>query len=169
MTATIHKFRPRTTDTARAFDLYTYATGLDEDDDTRDEAEQLYRQAIHLNPKLAIAYVNLGNILFNKGDTIAAEKLYKDAVDIDNTIAEAHYNLGYVHLEVRGDPKKAAPLLLRAVELSPTFHDARFNLCVALIRSGQKDSARRHLREYIEMTKNNGHLVAWARARLKEL
>ena len=50
-------------------------------------------------PWLAIAYTNLGNICFRRGDEPQAEKLYKKALLIDPTQPEAQYNLGYVMLE----------------------------------------------------------------------
>ena len=51
-----------------AYDLYVRASALDEDPATFDEAEALYGRAIELDPSLAIAYTNLGNIRFRRGD-----------------------------------------------------------------------------------------------------
>ena len=56
-----------------AFELYRRASELDEDPATVAEAELLYRKAIGANPLLALAYTNLGIILFRRGDEIAAE------------------------------------------------------------------------------------------------
>ena len=57
-----------------AYDLYVRASQLDEDPATLDEAEALYRRALELDPWLAIAYTNLGNIRFRRGDEEAAEE-----------------------------------------------------------------------------------------------
>src|SRR5690606_18583576 len=50
-----------------AYDLYMRASTLDEDPATFDEAEKLYKRATELDPQLAIAYTNLGNIRFRRG------------------------------------------------------------------------------------------------------
>ena len=56
---------------------------------------------------LAIAYTNLGNIRFRRGDEVSAMHLYRRAIEVDPRQPEAHYNLGYVMLE-------ATPNLLTA-------------------------------------------------------
>ena len=97
-----------------AYDLYTRASLMDEDPATYDEAEALYKRAIELDPHLAIAYTNLGNIRFRRGDDTGAEQLYKRALDVDSSQPEAHYNLGYVMLE-RGDANEAVPYFETAI------------------------------------------------------
>jgi DNA-binding transcriptional MerR regulator len=89
-----------------AYDLYMRASTLDEDPATFDEAESLYTKATELDPQLAIAYTNLGNIRFRRGDEAGAEQLYRKALEIDERQPEAHYNLGYVMLE-RGYASRA--------------------------------------------------------------
>jgi tetratricopeptide (TPR) repeat protein len=71
-----------------------------------DDAEELFLQAVELDPWLAIAYTNLGNIRFRRGDEDEAERLYQKALSLDTTQPEAQYNLGYVMLE-RGRPAEA--------------------------------------------------------------
>jgi hypothetical protein len=55
-----------------AYELYLQASQLDEDPETMDEAEALYRSAIRHDPWLAIVYTNLGNIRFRRGDEAQA-------------------------------------------------------------------------------------------------
>src|SRR6185369_12739313 len=55
-----------------AYELYLRASQLDEDPLSMDEAEALYREAVTLDPWLAIAYTNLGNIRFRRHDAEAA-------------------------------------------------------------------------------------------------
>src|SRR5580704_6017795 len=88
-----------------AYDTYVEASALDEDPATYDEAEELYGRATRLDPTLAIAYTNLGNIRFRRGDEAGAEALYRRAIEVDQRQPEAHYNLGYVMLE-RGESRK---------------------------------------------------------------
>lgn len=133
-----------------AYDLYIRASGLDEDSATYDEAEALYRRAIRLDPQLAIAYTNLGNIRFRRGDEAGAEALYRRAIEIDARQPEAHYNLGYVLLE-RGDAKTATEYFQRALEGDPKFADAQFNLAIALEQLGERARARPHWKKYLEI------------------
>jgi tetratricopeptide (TPR) repeat protein len=133
-----------------AYDLYMRASALDEDPDAFDEAEKLYKRAIDLDPSLAIAYTNLGNIRFRRGDGPGAEKLYRAALEIDSRQPEAHYNLGYVMLE-RGEPARAVPFFLRALQADPRFADAHFNLAMAYEASGEHDRACTHWRKYLEI------------------
>jgi tetratricopeptide (TPR) repeat protein len=133
-----------------AYDLYVRASSLDEDPATYDEAEELYERAIRLDPALAIAYTNLGNIRFRRGDEIGAERLYRQAIAIDQRQPEAHYNLGYVMLE-RSDARAATVHFERAIEGDPRFADAHFNLAMAWEQIGDKRQARTHWEKYLEL------------------
>jgi DNA-binding transcriptional MerR regulator len=133
-----------------AYDLYSKASTLDEDPASYDEAEALYERAIELDPQLAIAYTNLGNIRFRRGDEKGAEELYRRALEIDDRQPEAHYNLGYVLLE-RGDSKRSVPCFQRALDADPRFSDAHFNLAMAYEQIGEKAKARVHWKRYLEI------------------
>jgi tetratricopeptide (TPR) repeat protein len=133
-----------------AYDLYVQASGLDEDPATYDQAEELYERAVRLDPSLAIAYTNLGNIRFRRGDESGAEALYRRAIEIDAHQPEAHYNLGYVMLE-RGDARAATGYFERALEGDPRFADAQFNLAMAWEQLGERARARPHWKKYLEI------------------
>jgi len=133
-----------------AYDLYVQASALDEDPATYDEAEALYGRAVRLDPTLAIAYTNLGNIRFRRGDEAGAEVLYRRAIEVDLRQPEAHYNLGYVMLE-RGDARGATAYFERALEGDPRFADAHFNLAMAWEQAGDAGRARPHWRKYLEL------------------
>ena len=133
-----------------AYDTYVQASQLDENPATYDEAEELYARAIRLDPSLAIAYTNLGNIRFRRGDEPGAEELYRRAIEVDPRQPEAHYNLGYVMLE-RGDAAAAAQFFDRALEGDPRFADAHFNLAMALEQLGERARARPHWKKYLDL------------------
>ena len=124
-----------------AYDLYTRASALDEDAATYDEAEALYLQALRFDPSLAIAYTNLGNVRFRRGDEEGALALYRKALHVDPFQPEAHYNIGYVALE-HGDARTAVTHFEKALEADTRFADAHFNLAMALERV-QTSPARR--------------------------
>jgi DNA-binding transcriptional MerR regulator len=147
----VRVLRPAPSGGARtAYDLYTRASALDEDPKSFDEAESLYRRAIQLDPSLSIAYTNLGNIRFRRGDEPGAEALYTQALDVDPKQPEAHYNIGYVALE-RGDAARAVSHFEKAISVDPRFADAHFNLAMALEQVGQKHKARQHWKRYLEL------------------
>jgi tetratricopeptide (TPR) repeat protein len=140
-----------------AYDLYVEASGMDEDPSTYDQAEELYGRAIRLDPSLAIAYTNLGNIRFRRGDEDGAVGLYERAIQIDPRQPEAHYNLGYVLLE-RGEARGATQHFERALEGDPRFADAHFNLAMAWEQLGERSRARPHWKKYLELEPKG----AWA-------
>jgi tetratricopeptide (TPR) repeat protein len=107
-------------------------------------------QAIETDPLLAIAYTNLGNILFRKGDEAAAEALYSKALAIDPKQPEAKYNLGYLMLE-RHELDVAIRYFQGAIESDPRFADAYFNLAMAYEELGDKRNARPLWRTYLEL------------------
>ena len=133
-----------------AYELYLRASHLDEDPSTMDEAESRYLQAIELDPWLAIAYTNLGNVRFRRGDADAAEVLYRRALEIDSRQPEAQYNLGYVMLE-RGHPELSIPLFHGALESDSNFADAYFNLAMAYEQVGDTGKARPYWKSYIAL------------------
>jgi tetratricopeptide (TPR) repeat protein len=133
-----------------AYDLYMRASTLDEDPTTFDEAEGLYKRATELDPQLAIAYTNLGNIRFRRGDEAGAEELYRKALQIDDRQPEAHYNLGYVMLE-RGYASQAVAFFEAAILADPRFADAHFNLAMAYEAIEDRARARVHWKRYLEL------------------
>ncbi len=133
-----------------AYELYVRASQLDEDPQTLAEAEELYQRALELDPWLAIAYTNLGNIRFRRGDDAAAEVLYDKALSLDRAQPEAQYNLGYVMLE-RGRPDEAVQHFKGAIVSDPQFADAYFNLAMAYEQAGEPTKARPCWRKYLEI------------------
>ena len=133
-----------------AYDLYVRASALDENPRTMAEAEALYREALRLDPWLAIAYTNLGNICFRKGDEPGADALYRRALEIDARQSEAQYNLGYVMLE-RGKATEAIAFFEGAIATDPKFADAYFNLAMAFEGTGDAARARPAWKKYLEL------------------
>ncbi|WP_437767416.1 tetratricopeptide repeat protein [Sorangium sp. So ce281] len=133
-----------------AYELYMQASQLDEDPATMDEAEALYRRALEIDPWLAIAYTNLGNICFRRNAEEQAEALYMKALDLDASQPEAQYNLGYVMLE-RGQAADAIRYFQGAIGSDPRFADAYYNLAMAYEQIGDPTKARPCWRRYLEI------------------
>lgn len=150
-----------------AFEWYLEACALDEDDHTFDDAEYAYHQAIVLDPTLATAYTNLGNLRYRRGGNEDSRALYQKALEIDEAQPEAQYNLGYLEYE-DGQLEKAEQRFLRAVELDATFADAFFNLAMTQYRLGKQEEAARCWEDYLAM-EPSGAWAEIARSRLAEM
>jgi Tfp pilus assembly protein PilF len=133
-----------------AFDCYLKAIELDENQKTMAEAELLYRKAIDLDPWLAIAYTNLGNIKFRQGSEEEAISLYKKALSIDPEQPEAQYNMGYVCLD-KGELDQAVRFFEGAVLGDSQFADAHFYLALSYETLGSKEKARPAWERYLEL------------------
>ncbi|MGE0790981.1 MAG: tetratricopeptide repeat protein [Sandaracinaceae bacterium] len=134
----------------RAYQHYLEGCRLDEDESTFDHAERCYEQAFALDPGLANALTNWGNLRFRRGAVEDAEQLYVRALAIDPEQPEALYNLGFLAFE-RGGHDDAAKFFARAVVLDPGFADAHFNLAMAYEELGRSREARPHWARYLEL------------------
>lgn len=144
--------RRRTTNPfVEAEQLVAAACEIDTMPQRRIEAERLYRRAIELNPHLAIAYTNLGNILVQRGLVEEAQDLYQTALRIDPHQAEAEHNLGCLKRDA-GELGEAFAHFTRATRLAPSFADAYFNLGEVAYRLSNVVAARRGFTKYLELS-----------------
>lgn len=134
----------------RAYELYLEGCRFDEDEATFGRAEASYREAILLDPTLANALTNWGNLCYRRGEGPRAEELYRRALAVDAEQPEAYYNLGFLAFE-RGRMDEAAELFSKAASHDPSFADARFNLAMALEELGRAADARPHWETYLRL------------------
>lgn len=149
-----------------AYNLYCEASKVDETDPKA--AIPLYEQAINLDPRIAIAYVNLGNCHYRLYNEEKAKALYEQALAIDPRNPEGLYNLGYLHLSASGpdDLQRALHYLSASLEADPTFADAHFNYAMALEQAGQNMRAQYHWRRYVKLAPDDSNWVEIARRHL---
>ena len=149
----VRVLRPDALDPARrraAYEAYLEGCRLDEEEATLDRAESCYRRAIALDPSLANALTNLGNLRFRRGDGKEARALYERAIAHDPAQPEAWYNLGFLAFE-RSELDEAVRLFDRAVSSDPGFADAHFNLAMALEEVGRGREAKIHWETYLKL------------------
>jgi tetratricopeptide (TPR) repeat protein len=113
-------------------------------------AEHLFRQAIDLEPNMAAALTNLGNLTYRAGELEDARKLYERALDHDPSQPEARYNLANL-LEDLGETELAVAELRRVCAAAPDFADAHYNLGIMLAQIGGTAQAKQHLERYLEL------------------
>lgn len=156
---------PSREDRRRAYDAYLEGCRLDESPTTWSQAEEAYRDALRLDPSLANAFTNLGNLRFRQGDVQAATALYEKALVVDPDQPEALYNLGFLAIE-RGEVTFAIPFFERALEADPGFSDAHFHLASAYDRLSRFADAVPHWDAYLELDPE-GEWADVARSRLR--
>ena len=129
-----------------------------EDRGDSDTAEHLFRLAIELEPRMAAALTNLGNLVYRQGELHEARRLYERALEHDPAQPEARYNLANL-LEDLGETDLAIAELRRVCAAAPEFADAHYNLGIMLAQVGGTTQARQCLERYLELDASSD----WAR------
>jgi tetratricopeptide (TPR) repeat protein len=121
-----------------------------EDRGESDVAEHLFRQALDLEPNMAAALTNLGNLVYRQGELNEARSLYERALEHEPNQPEARYNLANL-LQDLGETELAISELRRVCAAAPEFADAHYNLGIMLAHVGGTTQARHHLERYLEL------------------
>jgi len=120
------------------------------DRDDMQTAEHLFRQAIDLEPHMAAALTNLGNLVYRQGELEEARKLYERALEHDPNQPEARYNLANL-LDDLGETDLAIAELRKVCAAAPEFADAHYNLGLMLANVGGTSQAKQYLERYLEL------------------
>lgn len=105
-----------------------------------DEAQELIRLALTLQPGSAALHDAYGYLLFKQENFHAAAQQFQMAVELDSGLASARNNLG-VALLAEGEAEEAVPHLKAVVELDPGNAQAWENLGDAWLACGERESA----------------------------
>ena len=132
-----------------AYRMFVEACAAEDRGDTQ-LAEHLFRQAIDLEPNMAAALTNLGNLVYRQGEVEEARGLYERALEHDPTQPEARYNLANT-LEDLGEIELAVAELRKVCAAAPEFADAHYNLGLMLAQLGGTAQAKHHLERYLEL------------------
>ena len=107
-------------------------------------ATEAFERRLRLTPNDPLAHKHLAWVYLEQDRTEAALVELDAAVALDFRDAEAHAAIGRLRLEA-GLYAEAIAALRHALELSPTLHEARYALSLALKRSGREDEAAREM------------------------
>ncbi len=132
-----------------------------EEEGNLQEAYNLYRKLVELDPTYADALVNLGNLELQRGNPKEAEHLYRRSLEIDPDHVEANYNLACL-LEDQGRWEDALLFYRKALHEDPDFADAHFNIARLLQTLGRTEEAKPHWRRYLELDPESPW-AEWAR------
>jgi Flp pilus assembly protein TadD len=106
----------------------------------KDEALDLYSQAVALNPHYPEGQYNLGTSLMDHGRLDDAVAHLRLAIADNPRYAQAQNNLGKALLEL-GHPDEAVAHLSQAVALSPDYAEAHYNLGTLLLKQSKLPDA----------------------------
>jgi len=115
--------------------------------DRQQEAARAYRRALHDDPNLVAALINLANIRYACDELPEAQALYERALRLDDSFFEVHFNLGNIHHDL-GRHADAVEYYRRALSLNGQYAEGHFYLAVTLEKLGRSAEARQHWRAY---------------------
>jgi tetratricopeptide (TPR) repeat protein len=129
-----------------------YELGCVLQEESPEQAEEAYRNALSGDPDLADAAVNLGFLLHERDDVAGAADHYRQALEASPKHPMAAYNLG-VALEDSGQEEEAVDLYMVAIEADPLLADAYYNLARLCEQRGDRAAALRYLRSYSDLVR----------------
>jgi len=100
------------------------------------DATTLFAHAVAVDPENALAHLNLGVALAEKGELAQATHHYEESLRLKPGYAEVVNALGNAALE-RGDPEQAIAHFAAALRIAPEYAVALNNLGYALSRTGR--------------------------------
>ncbi len=108
------------------------------------EAEDHYKRALALDPKLAMAWARLGVIYLNGGQSGKAMEYFTRAHELSGDVSERErlYIEGHYYAEVTGDLDKAIETLQVAIQEYPLQLDNYVNLGASMRRMGSQSRRR---------------------------
>ena len=136
-------FGQATTPSLEAFRAYALGDEAHQKGNDIPEAQDHYKRALELDPKLAMAWARLGVLKLNSGAVSDAETYFTRAWQLTNGVSEreklyidSHYYAGVV-----GDLNKGIETLQVATQEYPKQIDNFVNLGVLYLRSGEVQKA----------------------------
>jgi eukaryotic-like serine/threonine-protein kinase len=136
-------FGQATTPSLEAFRAYALGDEAHSKGNDMPEAEDHYKRALALDPKLAMAWARLGVIYLNSGQTGKAMEYFTKAHELSGDVSERErlYIEGHYYAEVTGDIDKAVETLQVAVQEYPLQTDNYVNLGATYESEGKAQQA----------------------------
>ena len=100
------------------------------------QAIEMYRKAIELNPEIDEAHNNLGICYGETGNFIESIKMFEKAVELNPKYTEAYNNLGSSYYYLEKNYPKAIEMFKKAINLDSNYVDPYENLAVVYLSKG---------------------------------
>ena len=124
-----------------------------------EEAIKAYAKAIDLRPFYADAHVGLGDALAAKGEVDPAVAAYQRGVEHNPMNAKVHVSLGKLYYAEKGLYYESVNAYKKAIDLDPTYLDARMGLAEVYEDKGLYKEAIEEYRKVVDAdAKNTGAL-----------
>jgi tetratricopeptide (TPR) repeat protein len=124
----------------------------------QENAEQAYREALHINPQFIPAYLNLADLLRGQGKDDEARKMLREALSVAPEHGPVLHALGL--LETRAGKKELAlDYLGRAAGLETEGTRHRFVYAIALHDLGRPEEAIAQLRKVLRGAPHNEEVL----------
>ena len=137
-------FGQATTPSLEAFRAYALGDEAHSRGNDIPEAEDHYKRALALDPKLAMAWARLGVIYLNGGQSGKAMEYFTRAHELSGDVSERErlYIEGHYYAEVTGDLDKAIETLQVAIQEYPLQIDNYVNLGATYETDGKPEQAQ---------------------------
>jgi len=124
-----------------------------------EEAIKAYAKAVELRPFYAEAHVGLGDALAAKGDVDPAIAAYQKGLEYNPMNAKVHVSLGKIYYSEKGLYYESVTAYKKAIDLDPTYLDARMGLAEVYEDKGLYKEAIEEYRKVVDAdAKNTGAL-----------
>ncbi len=132
-------------------------------DHRRPIQEAILRHRLALEPRDAVAHLNLGALLLSRLDAQDATAEFRSAIQLDGKRPEAHDMLGAALLNT-GRLQEAIVEFRNALRIDPEFMNAHYNLALALVKTGDLKGALPHLQSVAAAYPNDDRIQSQYRA-----
>lgn len=106
----------------------------------KEKALQEYMQVLAVNPRSAITYNNIGNILVDQGRPDEGILKFKEAIQLKSNYYDAHYNLGLACFR-KGLMDESMEAFKRAIHYEPDHAEAHSCLGTVYVNKGLFENA----------------------------
>jgi eukaryotic-like serine/threonine-protein kinase len=150
-------FGQATTPSLEAFRAYALGDEAHQKGNDIPEAEDHYKRALELDPKLAMAWARLGVIKINSGAISEGTQYFTQAWKLSDNVSERErlYIAGHYYSTVLGDQNKSTETLQVVTQEYPLQVDNFVNLGVAYITVGLVEKAAAANHRALELQPDN--------------
>jgi tetratricopeptide (TPR) repeat protein len=150
-------FGQATTPSLEAFRAYALGDEAHQKGNDIPEAEDHYKRALELDPKLAMAWARLGVLKQNTGAVSEAADNFTRAYQLSNNVSEREklYIAGHYYSAVVGNLNKAIETLQVATQEYPLQVDNFINIGVLYLQNGQLEKSDAANRRALELQPDN--------------
>ncbi len=150
-------FGQATTPSLEAFRAYALGDEAHQKGNDIPEAQDHYKRALELDPKLAMAWARLGVLKLNTGALSEAAEYFTHAYQLSDNVSEREklYIAGHYYSSVLGDLNKSIETLQVAIQEYPLQIDNYINIGVLYLSNGDIEKSAAVNRKALELQPEN--------------